>query len=178
MLPPSPIDAATVPAPSLTRALIRSLKLPNLYWIVPKNPIFLKHFVPFLAFGFQDQTESAKAINAETRSKQIARAFTELRCTFGSCSTIPDISVFTWQRIPHQENGKAANIFTKPPDWIIEIFSPNQSQTKITKNILYCLNYQTQTGQLIFPQKQSVFVYLPSRQITVIEQLKIHLPVP
>ena len=32
--------------------------------------------------------------------------------------------------------------------------------------------------QLIAPQKQLVFVYLPSRQTTVFERLKIHLPVP
>ena len=95
------------------------------------------------------QTELASAINAVTRSKQIARAFTELRCTFGSRSITPDISVFTWQQIPRQENGRVAIIFNKPPDWTIEIISPDQSQTKVTKNILHCLNYQTQMGWLI-----------------------------
>ena len=124
------------------------------------------------------QTELATAINAVTRSKQIARAFIELRCTFGSRSIIPDISVFTWQQIPRQQNGIVANIFTKPPDWTIEILSPDQSQTKVTKNILHCLNYQTQMGWLIDPQEQSVFVYLPDRRTTVFDGLDVRLPVP
>ena len=124
------------------------------------------------------QTELATAINAVTRSKQIARAFTELRCTFGSRSIIPDISVFTWQQIPRQQNGRVANIFNKPPDWTIEILSPDQSQTKVTKNILHCLNYETQMGWLIDPQEQSVFVYLPDRRTTVFDGLDVRLPVP
>lgn len=124
------------------------------------------------------QTELASAINAVTRSKQIARAFTELRCTFGSRSIIPDISVFTWQQIPRQENGRVANIFTKSPDWTIEIISPDQSQTKVTKNILHCLNYQTQMGWLIDPQEHSIFVYSPDRQTTVFDGLDVRLPVP
>ena len=51
------------------------------------------------------QTELAPAINAVVKSKKIARAFTELRCTFGGRSTIPDIAVFLWNRIPRKENG-------------------------------------------------------------------------
>lgn len=124
------------------------------------------------------QTELATAINAVTRSKQIARAFTELRCTFGSRSIIPNISVFTWQRIPRSENGRVANIFTVAPDWIIEILSPDQSQTKVTKNILHCLDYQSSMGWLIDPQEQSIFVYLPDKPTTVFDRLDARLPVP
>jgi len=124
------------------------------------------------------QTELASAINAAIRAKQIARAFTELRCISGNRSIVPDISVFTWQQIPRQENGRVANIFTKPPDWTIEILSPDQNQTKVTKNILYCLNYQTQMGWLIDTQEQSVFIYLPDRQTIVFDGLDVRLPVP
>ena len=91
------------------------------------------------------------------RAKHIARAFTELRCTFGNRSIVPDIAVFQWDRIPRQENGNVANVFPIAPDWTIEILSPEQSQTKVTKNILYCLNHGTQMGWLIDPEDQSVF---------------------
>ena len=40
------------------------------------------------------QTEFATAINTNLKAKRIARAFSELRCTFGGMSTVPDISVF------------------------------------------------------------------------------------
>ena len=124
------------------------------------------------------QTELATAINAVTRSKQIARAFTELRCTFGERSIVPDISVFIWERIPRKENGRVANIFAASPDWTIEILSPDQSQTKVTKNIIHCLNYQTQMGWLVDPQEQSVFVYLPDQPTKVFDRLDTRLPIP
>lgn len=46
------------------------------------------------------QTELASTINALLKRQKVARAFTELRCTFSGRSIIPDISVFQWNRIP------------------------------------------------------------------------------
>src|SRR6478672_8787024 len=57
------------------------------------------------------QTELAPAINLVVKPKKIARAFSELRCTFGGRSIVPDISVFLWDRIPRDENGEIANVF-------------------------------------------------------------------
>ena len=61
------------------------------------------------------QTELAPAINLVVKPKQIARAFCELRCTFGDRSIVPDISVFTWDRIPRKDNGGVANVFSNCP---------------------------------------------------------------
>ncbi len=124
------------------------------------------------------QTELATAINAVLRQQRIARAFSELRCTFGGRSIVPDISVFTWSRIPRKENGEVANIFPIAPDWTIEVLSPDQSQTKVTKNILYCLRYETYMGWLIDPAEQSVFVYLPDQVATFYDEPEAQLPVP
>jgi Uma2 family endonuclease len=103
--------------------------------------------------------ELVTAINAVVKPQRIARAFLELRCTFGGRSTVPDVSVFTWHRIPRDENGEIANVFLAAPNWTIEVLSPAQSQTKVTKNILHCLKYGTQMGWLIAPDEQTVFVY-------------------
>jgi Uma2 family endonuclease len=124
------------------------------------------------------QTELVPAINAPLRSKRIARAFSELRCTFGGRSLVPDIAIFTWDRIPRQENGKVANIFAIAPDWTIEILSPDQSQTKVTKTILHCLKYDSKMGWLIDPEEQSVFVYRSDRPTDVFDQPEARLPVP
>ncbi len=124
------------------------------------------------------QTELAPAINLVVKSKQIARAFTELRCTFGGRSTVPDIAVFLWNRIPRKENGSIANVFAIAPDWTIEILSPDQSQTKVTKNILHCLKHGTQMGWLIDPDELSVFVYLPDQPTTVYDIPGKTLPTP
>ncbi len=124
------------------------------------------------------QTELASALNLIVKPKQIARAFTELRCTYGGRSTVPDIAVFRWSRIPRKENGGVANVFSTAPDWTIEVLSPDQSQTKVTKNVLHCLKYGTQMGWLIDPDEQSVFVYLPDQPTTVYDEPGARLPVP
>lgn len=124
------------------------------------------------------RTELATAINATLRQQKIARAFSELRCTFSDRSLVPDIAVYTWARIPRQENGAVANDFAIAPDWIIEILSPEQSQTKVTKKILSCLRDGTQMGWLIDPAEQSVFVYLPDKAADFYDQPDAQLPVP
>lgn len=80
--------------------------------------------------------ELVTAINAVVKPQRIARVFLGLRCTFGERSTVPDISVFIQSRVPHDENGEIANIFQAAPDWTIEILSPDQSKTKVTK--IFC----------------------------------------
>jgi Uma2 family endonuclease len=85
------------------------------------------------------QVRLASHINGQIETPKIATALTELRCTFGECSTVPDVAVFTWTRIPRDETGDIANTFDGAPDWTVEILSPDQSPMKVTKNILHCL---------------------------------------
>ncbi|MFB2876526.1 Uma2 family endonuclease [Floridanema aerugineum] len=124
------------------------------------------------------QGELVSVINAVLKPRKIARAFPELRCTFAEKSIVPDVSVFLWERIPRDRNGEVANIFTIAPDWIIEILSPEQSQTKVTKKILQCLKNGTQMGWLIDPEEQTIFVYLANQQPEVFDQVAAQLPVP
>ncbi|WP_036485333.1 Uma2 family endonuclease [Myxosarcina sp. GI1] len=124
------------------------------------------------------QTELSSAINVALKPQKTARAFTELRCTFGGRSTVPDVTVFTWDRIPRDDNGAIADSFQAAPDWTIEILSPEQSQTRVTKNILHCLANGTQLGWLIDPKEQSVLVYFQGQQPVFFEDAKDILSVP
>ncbi|MGH1394818.1 MAG: Uma2 family endonuclease [Trichormus sp.] len=124
------------------------------------------------------QGEFVPAINSVVKPQRLARAFLELRCTFGGRSTVPDISVFTWSRIPRDENGEIANTFLIAPDWTIEILSPDQNQTKVTKNIIHCLKHGTQMGWLIDPDEQTVFVYRPQQETEVFDEPDALIPVP
>lgn len=124
------------------------------------------------------QGELVPAINAVVKAVQSGRAFPELRCTFGNRSIVPDIAVFRADRIPRDADGAVANVFSIAPDWTIEILSPDQSQTKVTKNILYCLNYGTQISWLIDPDEQTVLVYLPQQQPQALDLPDDPLPVP
>lgn len=62
------------------------------------------------------QSELVSIINIVLKPKKIARAFPELRCTFAEKSIVPDVSVFTWERIPRDRNGEVSNIFTIAPN--------------------------------------------------------------
>ncbi|MCG8366858.1 MAG: Uma2 family endonuclease [Pseudanabaenales cyanobacterium] len=124
------------------------------------------------------QGEFVSAVNGIVKPKRIARAFPELWCTFGGHSTVPDIAVFTWSRIPRDQDGEISNIFPISPDWTIEILSPDQSQTKVTKNILHCLKHGTQMGWLIDPDEQTVFVYRSKQEAEVFDGPDEMLPAP
>jgi Uma2 family endonuclease len=110
------------------------------------------------------QGESVTAINAALKRPKVALALPELRCTFGGRSTVPDVAVFTWARIPKDETGDIANAFDAAPDWTIEILSPEQWPTKVTKNILHCLGHGCGMGWLIDPADRSVVVYPAGQQ--------------
>jgi Uma2 family endonuclease len=111
------------------------------------------------------QGELVTAINQTlAKPKKIAFAFPELRCTFGGRSLVPDISIFTWARLPLDENGDIANSFLLPPDWVIEILSPDQSQTKVTNYILHCLSHGTSLGWLLDLKERSVLIFPPGQQ--------------
>ncbi|MCU0543296.1 MAG: Uma2 family endonuclease [Oscillatoriaceae cyanobacterium Prado104] len=117
-------------------------------------------------------------INRVLKPQRIARAYSELRCTFGGRSTVPDVTVFTWERIPRDEKGEVANTFTIAPDWTIEILSPDQSQTKVVRNILHYLARGTQMGWLIDPDEKLVFVYFADRTVAFFEEPGDRIPVP
>ena len=85
-------------------------------------------------------------IEAVVALENVAEVFPELRCSFGGRSIVPDVCVFKSERIPHDEDGDIANMFDCAPDWTIEILSPDQSPTKVIKNILHCLDQGYEMG--------------------------------
>jgi len=122
------------------------------------------------------QTSLSTAINQVEEQKKIALALTELRCTFGGSSVVPDIAVFEWQRIPLLANGRIANKFNIHPDWTIEILSPDQSASRVIKKITFCIKQGTKLGWFIDPQDESVAVFQPNQLPEVKEKQDI-LPV-
>jgi Uma2 family endonuclease len=109
----------------------------------------------------------------------IGQAFPELRCTFGGRAVVPDVVVFEEANIStYDENEDAINFVSIPPDWTIEILSPEQSTTRVLKNINHCLAHGTQMGWLIDPNDRSIFVCLPDRTFQIIDVPTTILPVP
>jgi Uma2 family endonuclease len=116
------------------------------------------------------QIELCQAINQVAKPNKIARAFPELRCTFGGESIIPDIAVFRWERIPLDSSGKIANRFDIHPDWAIEILSPDQRQTKVLGNLLHCSRHGTELGWLIDPEEESILVIFPGQRVELLKK--------
>ncbi|NEO33746.1 MAG: Uma2 family endonuclease [Symploca sp. SIO3C6] len=114
------------------------------------------------------QIELCQAINRAANPNKIAKAFPELRTTFGGESIIPDITVFRWVNIPIEPSGKIANRFNLPPDWAIEILSPDQRQTKVLRNILHCLRHGTELGWLIDPEEESILVLDATQRVEIL----------
>ena len=110
------------------------------------------------------QLKLASAIKLVTEASQVALAFPELRCTFGGRSLVADIAVVYWDKIPLNDAGEPENsgIFF-PPDWAIEILSPNKKLTKVIDNIIHCLQYGSQLAWLIDPDEKSIIVFQPQQ---------------
>ena len=49
------------------------------------------------------QGDLVSAIDTVLKPERIARAYPELRCTFGGRSIVPDVAVFAWERIPRDD---------------------------------------------------------------------------
>ena len=113
------------------------------------------------------QFKLCAAINQVAEPQKIACAFPELRCSFGGHSLIPDISVFRWSRIPIGPSGRIANRFEIPPDWAIEILSPDQRTTKVLANLLHCSQHGTDLGWLLDPEEESIMAIFPEQKVQI-----------
>lgn len=124
------------------------------------------------------QSKLCSRINRVTEKPKIAYAFPELRCTFAGASIVPDVAVFLWERIPRQASDRIENRFETYPDWTIEILSPDQSQTRVIRNILHCLNNGTELSWLIDPNEESVLVFALAEQPQLFDRPQDLLPLP
>ncbi|AFY37617.1 protein of unknown function DUF820 [[Leptolyngbya] sp. PCC 7376] len=118
------------------------------------------------------QSRLAREIDQRTEESEIALALTELRCTFGGRSLVPDIAVIRWENLPWDEDETIGDRFEQCPDWVIEILSPQQPQHLVMEKILFCLQHGTMLGWLIDPYVESVTVFKKDQAPT------LHLSTP
>ncbi|MGA1283741.1 MAG: Uma2 family endonuclease [Prochlorothrix sp.] len=114
------------------------------------------------------QFKLCQVIAAAVEEAKIEGVFPELRCTFGGASIVPDVSVVRWERIPRDPSGEVANRFLLPPDWAIEVLSPEQSQSKVLERLLFCSEQGTELGWLLNPEEASVVVVFAGQRVQVL----------
>jgi Uma2 family endonuclease len=98
-------------------------------------------------------------INGFARPRKLARAFPELRTAWTGISRVPDVSIYTWDRIRRDAEGKL--IFTRvsePPDIAIEILSPSQRTNAMIRRLLSFVAAGVRAAALVDPDDESVVV--------------------
>jgi len=114
------------------------------------------------------QLKLCNTITPIAEEPKLAGVFPELRCTFGGASIVPDIAIVRWHRIPREVSGQVANRFNLHPDWAIEILSPDQSQTKVLGNLLYCSQHGTELGWLLDPAEESILIVFGDQKVQLL----------
>lgn len=107
-------------------------------------------------FHSRIQRNLINTINAPTVEYE---AIQELRCIVLPLSPVPDITVIARSRLPNEDGP-----FNGSPDWIVEIWSPDQSTLDqstplLQSKILHFLSNGTQLAWLIDSQRRQVWVW-------------------
>ncbi|MFN3927868.1 MAG: Uma2 family endonuclease [Pseudanabaenaceae cyanobacterium] len=105
------------------------------------------------------QSELITLINSLAKPRRIAYAFPELRCVFGGRAVVPDIAVLEWHRIPLDGNGEPENRIAIPPDWLIEILSPEQSTLFLIEKLDFCIRHGSKLGWLVAPEERGILAF-------------------
>ena len=98
-----------------------------------------------------------------------ALASTELRVVLGGCMRVPDISVYRWERIPRDSQGRIrGEPVTAPPDLIVEIVSPGQSVNGQIARCIDLLSAGVRVALLIDPDDESVVILRPDAAAQIV----------
>jgi Uma2 family endonuclease len=109
------------------------------------------------------QVALVRRLDEAGQPDKVARAFTELRATFANTSTVPDVAVYRWDRIPVDTKGQVADEFAEPPDLAIEIVPPEQGVTGLVRRCLWYVANGIQVALLIDPRDESVLAFRPDQ---------------
>jgi Uma2 family endonuclease len=98
-------------------------------------------------------------------------AFPELRCVLSTNSVVPDIAILSRDQLPIGNQPVSG-----PPNWLIEILSPDQSTTKLIAKIQTCLKKGADLGWLIDAEERIVMVFQPGQPLALLRDQDL-LPV-
>ncbi len=95
-------------------------------------------------------------LNAFAEPRRLAMAFPELRCTFAGASYVPDVAVFTWDRLPLDASGELADECRELPDIAIEIVSPGESAPDLGRRCRWYVAHGVRLAVLVDPLPRGV----------------------
>jgi Uma2 family endonuclease len=107
------------------------------------------------------QTKLAQYINAVAEPSHVGLAMTEARATYAGESTVPDVSIYRWERIPHDAAGELLDDSRIPPDIAIEIVSPGQSVNELIRRCRWYVSNGVEIALLVDASDRSVLAFRP-----------------
>src|SRR5579885_921020 len=113
------------------------------------------------------QLECAEYLNRLLRPRKIARAFTELRSTYGGASLVPDVSVYRCERIPRTANGRIASRFLTAPDLAVEVWSPGQAMRELAAKCEWLVGHGVLVALLVDHRRETIRVFRPNAPVSV-----------
>jgi len=102
-------------------------------------------------------------INLFAVPRKLARAFPETRTTYAGMSTVPDIVVFRWDRIPTDEHGELPEEVFVHPDIAIEVASPGQTLRSLSERCRWYVEHGVTISILIDARRRLVRVFRPGQ---------------
>lgn len=112
----------------------------------------------------------ADRFNAFAEPRKLGSAFPELRATYGGASTVPDVSVYRWERIPRDARGRVASDFVEAPDIAIEIVSPGQSVTALVRRCVWYVASGVRIALLLDPDDESILLFRPGQPLITMRE--------
>ena len=112
--------------------------------------------------------ELTALFNGYAKSRRLARAFPELRTSYGGGSPVPDIAVYRWDRVPLDPDGTVGNVFREPPDIAIEIVSSEQSVPKLVEKCEWYVGHGVAIVLLVQPYGEWMRLFRPGAEPRVL----------
>jgi len=103
-------------------------------------------------------------INLFAVPRKLARAFPEIRTTYAGMSTVPDIVVFRWDRIPTDEHDELPEEVFVHPDVAIEVASPGQTLRSLSERCRWYVEHGVSIALLIDARRRLVHVFRPGQE--------------
>jgi Uma2 family endonuclease len=99
--------------------------------------------------------ELAFELRRYAEAQGMERAYSNLRCTFGGRSLVPDVCVFVKDRDPAEDD------VTIAPDLWVEVHSRGESLRGLARRLRWCLGRGSRLAWLVHPKRERVYVFEP-----------------
>lgn len=97
--------------------------------------------------------------------RELAQTFPGARLLLGEQTYVPDVVVYRWERVPSDERGELPRYFTTPPDLVIEILSPGQTETVLLERARELVAHSVGVVVCVNPARRKVHLIRADREV-------------